>query len=151
MAINNNTVIENGLKKLRAIKDKEILYILESTCWDLLSKTDVPVVTHNLWDSIGCGVYRDGVLLKVFYPPKKAVEPRTNIYDTPSENRSYWGREELEDTITNPPASVLSNKGWTLYYVAAMPYSQAVDERVNVLQDEVVKYVFESHVMRLKL
>ena len=147
MAIDNNKVISDGLIKARRIIDERIVSALTKTAFDLIDETDVPIWTHNLWDSIGCGIYKDGSLMKVVYPPKRAEEPRSNIYGVTAPNRDYWGYEELGDMIMSAPDSIPA-KGWALYYVAAMPYSEVVDERsdVDVLHEEVVKPKFLSHI-----
>ena len=148
MAINNNKVISDGLIKARKIIDDRMLVALRETAWDLTNATEVPIWTHNLWDSIGCGIFKDGVLMEVTYPPKKAEEPRTDIYGINVPKRDYWGIEELKDTVTSyTPTS----DGWVLYYVAAMPYSELVDDRsdADVLQEELVKPTFLSHVRRV--
>ena len=151
MAINNKKVIDNSAKIAVKLKDNRIVSALSKTAFDLLKQTRVPVVTHNLWDSIGCGIYKNGAMMKVVYPPKRAVAPRTEIYGTPSESRPYWGFIELQDMIMNPPASVLTHKGWCLYYVAAMPYAEVIDKRsdVVVLKDQLVRPFFESHIIGL--
>ena len=147
MATDNNKVISDGLVKAKRIIDERITSALSKTAFDLIDETDAPIWTHNLWDSIGCGIYKDGALIKVVYPPKRAEEPRSDIYGIAVPNRDYWGYEELRDMIMNPPSSIPS-KGWALYYVAAMPYSEIVDNRsdVDVLHEEVVKPKFLSHI-----
>lgn len=148
MATNNNKVISEGLAEFIRIKDEQILSALTKTAFDLVDETDVPIWTHNLWDSIGCGIFKNGALMKVVYPPKRADEPRTEIYGVSVPKKDYWGHEELRDQIMSYSPNV---KGWVLYYVAAMPYSEVVDERsdVDVLHEEVVKPTFLSHVRKV--
>ena len=151
MATNNNKVITEGLQKAKRIIDDQIISALTKTAFDLVGETDVPIWTHNLWDSIGCGIYKNGALMKVVYPPKRAEEPRVDIYGVTVPDKEYWGFEELKDSIMNAPSSVRSVEGWVLYYVAAMPYSEVVDERsdVDVLHEEVVKPTFLSHIRKV--
>ena len=151
MAIRNDKVITDGLIKAKRLIDDQMISALTKTAFDLIEETDVPIWTHNLWDSIGCGIYKNGALMKVLYPPNRATEPRTDIYNAPSSKKEYLGIEELRDSIMNAPASVTSVQGWVLYYVAAMPYSEQVDCRsdVDVLHEEVVKPSFLSHIRKL--
>ena len=125
---------------------------MERTAWDLVEKTHVPIVTHNLWDSIGCGIYHNGVLMKISFPTKVAVKPRTKIYGVKVPDRDYWGIEELSDMIERPPMEVSMHIGWCLYYVAAMPYSKIQENQgVDVLRDELVKPIFQTHIHTLTL
>lgn len=119
------------LKRIR----RDQLEALEKTAFDLIEKIEVPVDTHNLWDSIGCGIYFYGSLMKTVFPPMVAIEPRDNL----------WGYKEIQDAIIDdPPSVVLNVKGWALYYVAAMPYAEAVDERedADVLLEEQVELLY---------
>ena len=157
MGKGNEKLISQFKDRFNAIKNERILLALEKTAWDLIKQTNVPVVTHNLWDSIGCGIYHNGVLMKMIYPDKKAQKPR-NTKEKPlysmggviTEDRAYWGIEELEDMIENPPSRITTHLGWCLYYVAAMPYSQIQNDKgVNVLRDEVIKPTFETYIRTL--
>jgi len=148
MATDNNKLISQGLARAKQIMDARILITLRETAFDLKNATEVPVWTHNLWDSIGCGIFKDGVLMEVAFPSKEAEEPRTDIYGISVPKKDYWGYDELEDMVMSyTPAA----KGWVLYYVAAMPYSELVDNRndVDVLKEELVKPTFLSHVRRI--
>jgi hypothetical protein len=148
----NQELIRGFRSRFEAIKNKRLLSILERVAWDLVRKTKVPIVTHNLWDSIGCGIYYNGVLMKISFPDPIADVPRTEIYDINVPDREYWGIEELQDMIENPPVRILSHRGWSLYYVAAMPYSKIKqDEGVNVLRDELIKPIFQTHIHTLNL
>jgi len=154
MGKGNEKLINRFGAQFEKIKNKRILGILEATAFSLSNKTSVPFITYNLWDSIGCGVYHNGTLMKVAYPPsKKAEVPRTDIYGIGVADREYWGREELEDMIENPPLEIKSYQGWCLYYVAAMPYAEIQDKRsdVDVLREELVKPIFKSHIQKLNL
>lgn len=148
----NKKLINGFRNRFEAIKNKRLLSILERVAWDLVKKTKVPIVTHNLWDGIGCGIYYNGVLMKISFPDPVADVPRTEIYGINVPNREYWGIEELEDMIENPPSRISGHKGWCLYYVAAMPYSKIQqDEGVNVLRDELIKPIFQTHIHILDL
>jgi hypothetical protein len=147
--MSNEQVIERGILKARAIIDERIFRSLRSAAFDLLSMTDVSVWTHNLWDSIGCGIYKNGVLIEYSVPPKEALDPRSGEDDFPSEARSvegsevpiwkvdgididreYWGQGELFDMLNDPPSRIKNMKdGYALYYVAAMPYAELIDRK----------------------
>lgn len=152
MGKGNQKLIRGLSSQFNVIKNKQLLIILEKTAWDLVERTHVPIVTHNLWDGIGCGIYYNGVLMKISYPIKKAVKPRTKIYGIQVPIKEYWGREELEDMIENPPLRIRLSKGWSLYYVAAMPYSGLQEDGgAIVLRDDLVKPIFQTHVHTLSL
>lgn len=148
--MNNQQIIQDGMARAQRIIDNRIMAALYETMWDLTDATKVPVWTHNLWDSIGCGIYKDGTLQQVAYPPAVATEPRTHIYGVLGidPNDEFLGREQLQDMITNPPAEILTSVGWCLYYVAAQPYAQKIDARSNadVLHEELAQPSFLSHI-----
>ncbi len=143
MKTKNEKVLTLGLKKAMQLSQKKVLNSLEATAWRLLDNTDVPILTHNLWDSIGCGIYYRGELLRVCFPNPEAVNP--SVFE------GEWGRENLEDKILDAPMVVKSYKGYVLYYVAAMPYSEEIDNRpnVDVLNSELAKPIFETYIHTL--
>lgn len=138
----NQKVIKDGLAKAKKIIHNRILNALEQTAWDLLDKTRVPVLTHNLWDSIGCGIFYKGVLEKMIFPPKVATEK--------SIEENVWGIDELRDKIVNPSSETLGYNGFVLVYVAAMPYAEEIDRRpsVTVLHTEIIPTTFISNLIR---
>lgn len=162
----NDQVITQGISKAREIIRKRHLDALKATAYDLIELTDVAVWTHNLWDSIGCGIYENGTLIEYAVPQKIAVDPRSGAEDSASNSRrdpksampifkvaegidvdrAYWGQDELFDMINDPPAEIRSCFGFALYYVAAMPYAQYVDRRYNVTQEEMMKPLFYQHI-----
>jgi hypothetical protein len=167
--MNNAQVIEGGLRKAMDIIDFRTTSALEETAFDLVNMTEVPVWTHNLWDSVGCGIYRNGVLIKYSVPPTVAVDPRSGDKEFPLEARSdpmsafpiwgsglqgldkdaaYWGTVELFEMLERPPMDITSHKGWALYYVAAMPYSQIIDKKYDVLQEEHIQPLFFTHIRK---
>lgn len=138
----NQQVIKDGLAKAKKIIHNRILKALEETAWTLVDKTRVPVLTHNLWDSIGCGIYYKGVLEKMIFPPKVATEK--------SVEEGLWGIDELRDLIVSPDSEILGYNGFVLVYVAAMPYAEEIDRRpsVTVLQTEIIPTTFISNLMK---
>ena len=140
MKINNNKVLDQGWKKARLIIRERFLNTLEATAWGLLEKTSVPIITHNLWDSIGCGIYHNGKLLRVVFPKQEAINP--SLYE------DEWGRENLENMIMDAPSEIKSYSGYVLYYVAAMKYSQEINDRprIDVLKEDLVKPMFETYI-----
>ena len=151
MTVDNARRITEGIAKAKGIIETRIVAALQKTMWDLVNMIDVPVDTHNLWDSIGCAIYSNGALISVEYPPQVATEPRPFRYKASDPKIYYWGREQLEEMVINPPAEVLTHKGWCLYYIAAQPYSQIVED-INgddVLDEEKVMPLFYSHIKKL--
>lgn len=165
----NEQVILKGLDTARSIIRKQIVDAIKQTAFDLETLRPYGLAwTHNLLDSIGCGIYENGVLIDYITPVAEAVDPRSGADDYPADarkvkgsespiygvagidkDRPYWGEKELFDMLNNPPAEVIGN-GWCLYYVAAMPYSEALDERgFDILQDEEVVPIFKTHIKKL--
>jgi len=161
----NEQVITQGISKAREIIRRRYLNALKETAFDLVNLTDVAVWTHNLWDSIGCGIYENGSLIEYHVPPKLAVDPRSGADEYPREARkdqssampifkvagvdaekAYWGQDELFDMLNDPPLDVRNCTGFALYYVAAMPYAQYVDKRYNVTNEEMMKPLFYQHI-----
>lgn len=131
--------VSSIMKGFIAKIDNIQLLALRQTATELINEISVPVQTHNLWDSIGCGIYNNGALVEVFFPIKEARVPRDGI----------WGREQLEDfVVNNPPSEIRNINGWALYYVASMPYAQAVDDRddVDILLEEAVVPTFIKYI-----
>lgn len=164
----NDQVIDSGISKARQIIRKRFLDALKATAMDLSAMTDVPVWTHNLWDSVGCGIYENGALIEYHVPPKLAVDPRsggitasgsrqdpksaTPLWNVPKgvdEDRAYWGQDELFDMLYSPPNEILNCFGFALYYVAAMPYAEVVDRRTNVTHEHNMKPLFLQHIKTL--
>jgi hypothetical protein len=146
----NDKVIEKGFVDFKKVIERDIVTALQNTMWDLVNNINVPIDTHNLWDSIGCGVYINGVLVSVEFPPQAATEPRPFRYKAGDPKIYYWGAEELEEMIIHPPAEILSHIGWCLYYVAAQPYSQIVED-INgdeVLREDLVNPLFLTHLRK---
>jgi hypothetical protein len=149
--IENARIIEEGFVKIRKRIDQQVVTALSETMWDLVNLTEVPVDTHNLWDSIGCGVYVYGVLVDVLYPPQVATEPRPFRFKKGDPKIYYWGSEELEEMIIFPPDEILTYQGYCLYYVAAQPYSALIRDLmdVDVLHTDIVKPKFFTHIKKL--
>lgn len=165
--MNNSQVIERGLAKALRMIDVRTTNALSSTGEDLIDMTDVPVWTYNLQDSIGCGTYKDSVLMSTAIPPQEATEPRSGAKDFAKsgryqkdserpiwgvdgidEDKAYWGQDELFSMLANPPVDILSHKGWSLRYIAAQPYSQVVDRYADVLEEQNVLPLFLQHIRK---
>lgn len=165
----NEQVILKGLDTARAIIRKQIVDAIKQTAFDLEVLRPYGLAwTHNLLDSIGCGIYEDGVLIDYITPVAEATDPRSGAESYPidarkvrgseapiygidgiDKDRPYWGEKELFDILNDPPPQVYG-KGWALYYVAAMPYSEVLDERgYDILQDEEVVPIFKTHIQKL--
>lgn len=168
--MNNQKTIEDGISKARSIIRSRVMNAIKATAFDLTELTDVPVWTHNLWDSIGCGIYENGVLVEYSIPPKEASEPRSGADEFPMEarkvegsekplwsvpsgvdrDRAWWGRDELFDMLNDPPASIRNCQGFALYYVAAMPYAAYVENDDEMLNTQHVAPLFFKHIRIVK-
>lgn len=165
--MSNLQVIEKGLAKALSMIDVRTTRALSETGEDLIDMTDVPVWTYNLQDSIGCGTYKDSVLMATAIPPQVATEPRSGDKDFAKssryqkdserpifgvdgidEDKAYWGQDELFEMLANPPIDILGHKGWSLRYIAAQPYSQAVDRYSDVLEEQSVLPLFLQHIRK---
>lgn len=170
----NTQVITNGLETSQKIIDARILNALVETALTLESLRPFNIRwTGNLLDSIGCGIYKDGSLRKYYTPPRIATEPRSGddefpidsrqvegsespLWEVPNgvdEDKAWWGEDQLFQMILNPPAEIQQLIGWALYYVAAMPYSQIVDEANNgdVLAEESIPKTFMQFIKIAKV
>jgi len=165
----NEQVILKGLDIARTVIRKQIVDAIKKTAFDLESLRPFGIVwTHNLLDSIGCGIYEDGVLIEIVTPVAEAPEPRSGASTMPAssrsisgseqpiygvqgidENKAYWGEKELLAMLLDPPPEVRV-QGWALYYVAAQPYSEFIDDMGgDVLADEDVIPIFKTHIKKL--
>ena len=167
--MSNAQVITKGSEIIKGLIRKQILDAIKKTAFDLETLRPYGLAwTHNLLDSIGCGIYENGVLIEYITPEALALDPRSGADEYPIEarkvrgseaqiygvagidpHRAYWGEKELFDMLIDPPEDVRI-KGWALYYVAAMPYSEVLDERgFDILQDEAVVPIFKTHIVKL--
>lgn len=165
----NEQVILKGLDIAKTVIRKQIVDAIKKTAFDLENLRPFNLEwTHNLLDSIGCGIYENGVLIDFIVPRSEAPEPRSGDSEFPAEyrkikgseqpiydvdgidvNRTYWGDKELLDMLTDPPPEILK-PGWSLYYVAAMPYAEFLDDTGEiVLADERVVPIFKTHIKKL--
>jgi hypothetical protein len=164
--MDNQKVLDEGNRKVTALFRGRVLAALRRTATDLNAMTDVPVWTHNLWDSVGVGIYENGTLIDYSVPVKGATEPRSGADDFPMQSRqwsgsedplfgvpagvdvdkAWWGQAELFDMLSDPPVSILTSSGFAIYYVAAMPYAQVVDQKDDVLSEEMIAPTFLTHI-----
>lgn len=167
--MNNQLVIEKGIRMARTLIDNRIMASLEATAFDLDSLRPFGIRwTGNLLDSIGCAIYKDGVLERFFTPPKTAPDPRSGASEYPAESRviehseiainsnmddainvfrAWWGSDELINKLLQPSWDIAyMEDGFALYYVAAMPYADIIDAKYDgeVLQEEEVGILFLS-------
>jgi len=164
--MNNQQVIETGVRKAREIIDNRIMASLQATAFDLETLRPFGIYwTGNLLDSIGCAIYQDGRLERLFVPDQKASDPRSGADEYPPETRvvegseapinggnnsaydifrAWWGSDELVEKLLSPPPEILNmTDGFALYYVAAMPYASIIDAKYGgvVLDEEQVGIV----------
>jgi len=161
--MSNSLEIEKGLRKATEIIDARVLRAMQETAEMIVANTSVLVWTHNLWDSIGCGIYKDGVLRSYVAPPTVATQPRSGNDEFPVEARSlknserpiwnvdgidtdraYWGTVELFEMLERPPSEILSMKGWAIYYVSAQPYSEIVNDNFEIEAQRIYPYVISK-------
>ena len=168
--MNNEQVILKGLDVARTAIRTQIVDAIKKTAFDLEALRPFDLNwTHNLLDSIGCGIYENGVLIDYITPIAEAQDPRSGDGDFPIEarkvsgseapisgvsgidvDRPYWGEKELFDMLADPPPEVMI-QGWALYYVAAQPYSEVLDRMGgDILADERVVPIFKTHIAKLK-
>lgn len=82
--------------------------------------------TYNLMDSVGVGIYKQGVLVKwVTNPGKKASAPRMITYHR--ERISVDGRALLQEAINASAAMAAAFADYTLVVFAKAPYGAWVD------------------------
>ena len=99
---------------------EDILYKTADAMIAYIDSSDIiPIDTHNLKDSTGVGVYRNGVLKK-FVMPRKAEEPRIINWV------AIWG-EDMIDQLLDAGVSRYGN-GDHIVLMSAMPYAIEVDE-----------------------
>ncbi len=169
----NAHVIEKGIRKAREIIDGRILKSLKETAFymDNLRPFDIKW-TGNLLDSIGCGIYQDGVFITFVIPDQIASDPRSGEAQFPADTRDvegserpiyggkdnpnldnidifrpWWGTEELANMLMSPPPEIANmTDGFALYYVAAMPYAYFVDQihGGTVLEEQAVHGLFTT-------
>lgn len=167
--MNNKQVIEKGILKAREIIDNRIMASLAATAFDLDSLRPFGIRwTGNLLDSIGCAIYKDGVLERIFTPTQTAPDPRSGANEYPAESRmiegseseinggntdaydvfrAWWGSDELVNKLLQPSFDIATmTDGFALYYVAAMPYASFIDDKYNgdVLDEEAVGITFKT-------
>lgn len=82
--------------------------------------------TYNLMDSVGVGIYKQGVLVKwVTNPGKKASGPRQITYH--GNRMSINGRSLLQEAINSSAAMAAAFADYTLIVFAKAPYGAWVD------------------------
>ena len=114
------------------ISDATCLKILESTADDIIEWVQNKQYTYrdqtyNLTDSIGCAIYRHGVLLKVIAPRTQAVEPSEYTYH--KLRHDEYGRGHLRAVLNN--VTIASMGDYVLGIFAAAPYGLWVDESLG--------------------
>jgi len=169
----NTQVIEKGQRKAREIIDNRIMASLVATAFDLETLRPFGIYwTGNLLDSIGCAIYQDGRLERLFTPDQKASDPRSGAAEYPAESRvvegseipigggndaaydifrAWWGSDELVQKLLQPPPEISNmTDGFALYYVAAMPYAEIIDAKYRgiVLEEEQVGIIFKTQMKR---
>ncbi|WAX17117.1 hypothetical protein PF672P2_00020 [Parabacteroides phage PF672P2] len=146
---NNNKIFAAGLEAwVRKWKDNAfniLSQIAEDTVAFIEGGSDIPVITSNLKDSTGVGVYMDGSLVK-YVPVKRATIPRVGIYGAAADNRAYWGYEELN--IALEAASNQFSKGIWICLFSTMPYAMEVDSR-RLYFDDIRNDLYNNFIKRI--
>lgn len=84
--------------------------------------------TYNLSDSVGCAIYKAGVLIKPYIPRQQASEYKRLTYHG---QRMYldYGHRLLESALNNSTVAMLGD--YTLGVYAVMPYGLWVDRSLG--------------------
>ena len=106
--VDNNAVIDAGIKKMEAIVYEHFISILRDFCRDLFQSADreyfapsgklVHKMTGNLFTSYSCGIYRDGELIELLHsadmksPPLRYKLVKGEIF--PAGEMRYDGTEQ---------------------------------------------------------
>ena len=136
----NADVIRNKMKDFIATKvHNDILQLLEyiaNVVMETINSGIIPVVTGNLQDSTGIGIYHNGVM-KRFVPNQIAVVPRTDIYPAGLTTRDVvWGHNILQEAINK--GALRYSKGYVLVVLSAMPYAALVDVKHGYFDNQIV-------------
>lgn len=116
-----NVVTPKVMKSLTSVANSVISYV------DNSSVEEIPLLTGNLRDSIGIGIYKGGVLSNMFYCNQIATKPQHYKY-MGVKYSPIWGRELLVEALNNA-SSVYFDGVWIVLY-AAVPYAPLVN-RIN--------------------
>lgn len=134
----NRLVIKNSLQLLVNKMNSQIYDGVIKLAEDIvlmLETADIPVVTHNLKDAVGVGVFK-GTVIQKYIPTKQAKVPRQasgdesdRIYPKGITNReNIWGNDELKNAINRfSMESGVDDNTWWLVIFSSMPYAIVVD------------------------
>lgn len=115
---------------LPRIEEKYVRQIFENTAKAVASWLDTQTYftdrTNNLRDSIGVGIYKEGVLQTwIENSPRKATQEMVTIYH--GEELSINGRELLNSAITSAASEAGSFATYTMIVFAKAPHGEWVD------------------------
>jgi len=132
--MSNVEVIAYNMKMFLAKKvQNDIIGILERVAEQIYESCSVPVVTGNLQDSTGIGIYH-GDVLRRFVPNQSAEVSRSNIYPAGLTTRdNIWGHNQLQEAI-NKGAMRFSNDYYLVIF-SAMPYANLVNIRTDYFDE----------------
>lgn len=120
--------IRDNSGKVTAYSDSVAMQIMERTADEILRWVEGKQYTYedqtyNLTDSIGCAIYKHGVLVKIVVPQTHAVEPREYTYHKLKHDE--YGRGHLRAVLND--FEIASMGDYVLGIFAAAPYGLWVD------------------------
>lgn len=133
--MSNNTVIfTKGLTNFSIDIEKKIIEVLDYVAQDIIlfieGSPDIPVLTGNLRDSTGLGIYHHGILTR--YEPLN-----TAVIAQKYKGNQIWGFQELDKVYTY--GATLYSKGIWLVLFSSVPYAISINEKKNYFDDQIVK------------
>lgn len=132
---------QNNFDNFKSDIDRLVERLLDNIAMAMLSYIDssdvIPIDTHNLKDSTGIGVYRNGVLKKLLMP-RRAQEARI------IGGIAVWG-EDMIDQYLEAGVSRYNNGNY-IVLMSAMPYAEEVDTSENRYGyfTDILTYKFEE-------
>lgn len=115
-----------------SVADSVAMRILENTANEILKWVENKQYTYedqtyNLTDSIGCAIYKGGILVKTIVPASRAVEPREYSYH--GLRHDEYGRGHLRAALND--MEIASMGDYVLGIFAAAPYGLWVDQSLG--------------------
>ena len=138
----NVEIFNHGMQQAARIIEDNIFDALDTIATELMNnyhnEDNIPVVTGNLADSTGIGIYMKGSLIK-YIPNQIAEVPRVGIFGVRAMtgeigiSEEVWGANQLD--IALDWGDWYYNDGIWLVLFSTMPYAIDVDLRTSFFQD----------------
>lgn len=137
----NDTMRRHNLRVVEEkLRSKGVMSVTDNVAIELLSRLAGKVLdwlrdktytyrdqTYNLTDSVGCAIYKKGVLVKTFYNSKQASEP--NVITYKKSKIIVNGRELLIQALQS--GDIASMGDYVLGVFAVAPYGLWVDQSLG--------------------